>query len=114
MSKDIFVICEKNNDKGYAKEILIDKLEKFIVKDMNRDKCYIELIDGNKIYFMTNYEWEIKHIGYRPYKCKCIEFSRKNYFNKRYERLEDEEFYDLIIDILCEINKDENWFKGER
>ena len=111
MNKDIFVICEQSKDKGIAKKILVDKLEKFIVKNMNRDKCYIELIDGNKIYFMTKYEWGIKHIGCRPY--KCINFSWKSYFNKRYEYLEDEKFYNLIIKNLCEINKDKKWFKGE-
>lgn len=118
MNKDIFVICEQNKDKGIAKKILVDKLEKFIVKNMNRDKCYIELIDGNKIYFMTDYELNITYKGYRPY--KYISFSWKSYYDapnsyhKRYKYLEDEEFYNLIIETLCEINKDEKWFKGER
>lgn len=112
MNKDIFVICEQSKDKGFAKKILVDKLEKFIVKNMNRDKCYIELIDGNKIYFMTDYELNITYKGYRPY--NYISFSWKNRYNKRYEYLEDEKFYNLIIKTLCEINKDEKWFKGER
>lgn len=112
MNKDIFVICEQSKDKGFAKKILVDKLEKFIVKNMNRDKCYIELIDGNKIYFMTDYEWGINHIGYRPY--KCIYFNWKNRYNKKYEYLEEEEFYNLIIKTLCENNKYEKWLKGER
>ena len=117
MNKDIFVICQQNKDKGIAKRILVDKLEKFIVKNMNRDKCYIELIDGNKIYFMTDYELDITYKGYRPY--KYIRFSRKwlykvlNSCYKRYKYLEDEKFYNLIIETLCEINKDKKWFKGE-
>ena len=120
MNKDIFVICEQSKDKGIAKKILVDKLEKFIVKNMNKDKCYIELIDGNKIYFMTDYELNITYKGYRPY--NYITFSWKSYYfvpnsynaNKIYKSLEDEEFYNLIIKTLCEINKDKKWLKGEK